>query len=88
MVRNLPCNAGDTGLIPGRGTKIPHASEQESPHTAASEPVRPWHTIAHDATKTQRSLNKYFLKKIAQELETLFLKVTHFFHPLKVMFSF
>ena len=72
MVRNLTCNAGDTGLIPGLGTKIPHASEQVSPHTATSEPVRPQHTIAHDATKTQRSLNKYFLKKIAQELETLF----------------
>ena len=25
MVKNLPCNAGDTGLIPGR-TKIPHVT--------------------------------------------------------------
>ena len=25
MMKNLPYNAGDTGLIPGRGTKIPHA---------------------------------------------------------------
>ena len=25
MVKNLPCNAGDAGLIPGQGTKIPHA---------------------------------------------------------------
>ena len=24
----LPYNAGDTGLIPGRGPKIPHALEQ------------------------------------------------------------
>ena len=23
--KNLPCNAGDLGSIPGRGTKIPHA---------------------------------------------------------------
>ena len=31
-VKNLPCNAGDTGLIPGWGPKIPHALEQlESP---------------------------------------------------------
>ena len=39
-------NAGDTGLIPHRGTKIPFAMEQLSPH---------------DATKTQLSqINKYF----------------------------
>ena len=26
VVKSLPCHAGDTGLIPGWGTKIPHAS--------------------------------------------------------------
>ena len=30
VVKNLPSNAGDTGWIPGRGTKIPHASGQLS----------------------------------------------------------
>ena len=25
MVKNLPSNAGDAGLIPGQGTKIPHS---------------------------------------------------------------
>ena len=25
VVKNPPCNAGDAGLIPGQGTKIPHA---------------------------------------------------------------
>ena len=25
VVKNLLCNAGDIGLIPGQGTKIPHA---------------------------------------------------------------
>ena len=25
VVKNLPYNAGDAGLIPGQGTKIPHA---------------------------------------------------------------
>ena len=25
MGKNPPANAGDTGLIPGQGTKIPHA---------------------------------------------------------------
>ena len=24
--KNLPCNAGDLGSIPGQGTKIPHAT--------------------------------------------------------------
>ena len=32
VVKNLPSNAGNAGLIPGRGTKIPHAAGQISPH--------------------------------------------------------
>ena len=28
VVENPPCNSGDTGLIPGWGTKVPHAVEQ------------------------------------------------------------
>ena len=27
VVENLPANAGDTGWIPGRGTKIPHTTQ-------------------------------------------------------------
>ena len=27
-VRNPPSNAGDTGSIPGQGTKIPHARQR------------------------------------------------------------
>ena len=38
MVKNLPSNAGDTGLIPGQGTKIPHATGQLSLRVAATEP--------------------------------------------------
>ena len=30
VVKNLPCNAGDTGSISGPGTRIPHALEQLS----------------------------------------------------------
>ena len=30
VVKNLPCNAGDMGSIPGQGTKIPHALEHLS----------------------------------------------------------
>ena len=36
---NHLANAGDMGLIPGRGTKIPHATGQLSPHNATTEPV-------------------------------------------------
>ena len=39
VVKNLPSNAGDTGSIPGRGTKIPHAAGQLSPHAATTEPT-------------------------------------------------
>ena len=39
MVKTLPCNAGDVGLIPGQGTKIPCAAGQLSP--CALEPIHP-----------------------------------------------
>ena len=39
VVKNLPCNAEDAGLIPGLGTKIPHAAEQLSLQATATEPT-------------------------------------------------
>ena len=39
VVKNLPCNAGPIGLIPGRRTQIPYATEQLSPHVAITEPT-------------------------------------------------
>ena len=39
MVKNLPRNAGDVGLIPGWGTKILHLLDQLSLHTTISEPT-------------------------------------------------
>ena len=39
VVKNLPCSAGHAGSIPGRGTKISHASEQLNPLVATSETV-------------------------------------------------
>ena len=35
--KNMPSNAKDTGLIPGQEAKIPHATGQLSPCTAARE---------------------------------------------------
>ena len=37
LVEDLPSKAGDAGLISAWGTKIPHATEQQSLHTAAVE---------------------------------------------------
>ena len=37
MVKNLPANAEDMGLIPGPGTKIPHPAEQPSPWARTTE---------------------------------------------------
>ena len=39
MVKNLPCNAGNTGSIPRWRPRIPHAAEQISRHTTITEPV-------------------------------------------------
>ena len=38
MVKNPPSNAGDVGLILGRGTRIPHAVGQLSPFPATKAP--------------------------------------------------
>ena len=42
VVKNLPCNAGDMGLISGRGTKIPSAGSPQllSPCTTTKDPAR------------------------------------------------
>ena len=37
MIKNPPSNAGDTGSIPGQGTKIPHAMGQISPGATTTE---------------------------------------------------
>ena len=39
VVKNLPSNEGHVGLIPGRGTKIPHAAGQLSLRTTTTEPA-------------------------------------------------
>jgi len=42
VVRNPPSNAGNSGSIPGQGTKIPHLSPQLSPGpTSREDPVQP-----------------------------------------------
>ena len=38
-MKNPLANAGDMGLVPSPGTKIPHAIGQLSPHTTTTEPM-------------------------------------------------
>ena len=37
MVKNLASSAGDEGLIPGLGTKVPHAVVQLSPYPTTTD---------------------------------------------------
>ena len=39
VLKNLPCNAGNTGSIPRWRPRIPHAAEQISQHSTITEPV-------------------------------------------------
>ena len=56
MVKNQPSNAGHAGLIPGRGTKIPHTAEHLSAHPHATREARSWlQKILSATTKTGRS---------------------------------
>ena len=59
VVKNLPCNAGDMGLIPGWGTKTPHTEEELSPLASQLESPRvAWHN--EDPCATTKTVNKYF----------------------------
>ena len=39
VVKNMLCNAEDSGSSPGQGTKIPHAKKQLNPHATTTEPM-------------------------------------------------
>ena len=45
---------GDADLIPGQGTKIPHAAEQLSPHTAATQPPHSGTRVPQQGKPPQR----------------------------------
>ena len=53
VVKNLPCNAGDIGSIPGQGTRIPHTEEQLSQRATATEPA---HSRAHETRPLKKPL--------------------------------
>ena len=59
LVKNPPSNAGDTGLIPSWGTKIPQAAEHLSLHATTTEPAHSrlpalqLEKLLHATTKTR-----------------------------------
>ena len=55
VVKNLPCNAGDLGSIPGRGSKAPHTSEELSLCVATTEQLSPNTTTTEPAGPGARS---------------------------------
>ena len=82
MVKNLPSNAGDTGSIPGQGTRISHAMGKQRLCATATEPTCPnlrshmlYRKIPHAATKTQciqkqrRKEKKGKVRFVLQELK-------------------
>ena len=62
MVKNLPSSAGDTCLIPGLGTKTPHALEQLS-LPSASRVCAPQGKIPPDTTKILHVVTNTVQKK-------------------------
>ena len=64
VVKNLPFNAGDAGLIPSWGTKIPYTSDQLSPLATITEPVHSYCSARRSGVPrwrlTQPKSNKKF----------------------------
>ena len=67
MIKNLPFNVGDAGLIPGQGTKIPHAAEQLSlqhhNQTAVQQLEKP---TCHNKDPVYSKLNIYFIYRYTE----------------------
>ena len=54
VIKNPPCSAGNAGLIPSCGTKIPPAVGQLSPHSTTKED----HLMPQLRSDTAKYLNK------------------------------
>ena len=61
VVKNLPSNAGDKGLIPGWETKVPHASGQLSPHATTREK-----TACCNEEPVKQKIKILLIKKVAK----------------------
>ena len=63
MAKNLPCNSGDMGSIPGQGTKIPR-SESNWAHTATAGAYVLQQKTPLDAMKTSWATTKAWRSQI------------------------
>ena len=65
VVKNPPSNAGDVGLIPGRGTKIPYVAGQLSP---CMQLLSPCTTSGHRNVESKRMKKIYIKQKLAPKV--------------------
>ena len=59
MVKNPSSNAGDLCLIPGRGTKIPHAVRQPNQHIPTRKSLCTATKTQHSQKKKKKSIRKW-----------------------------
>ena len=58
MIKNVPSNVGDAGLIPGQGTKIPHVTGQ-----ARASHLEKSHAQQQRIKKSQKKKKSVFPRK-------------------------
>ena len=80
MVGNLPANAGDTGSIPGQGTKIPHTAPQLSLQATTREKMSVW---LHHQCGHKRSCMFLLCSRVSTSLQQKFLDCLERFAPRK-----
>ena len=68
MVKNPPCNAQDMGLIPGLGTKIPHAKGQVSLCAATIEACAPQQRVCVPQQKIPQDVMKILCAQLSPQI--------------------
>ena len=61
MVKNLPVNAGDTGLIPGLGRSPGVGNDNPFQYSCLENPMDrgPWRATVHESQKNQKQLHAH-----------------------------
>ena len=79
MVKTSPSNAGGTGLIPGQGAKIPHASQPKNRNTKQKQYCNKFNK---DFKNGPHQKKKIFIKNLFSKSVSLFLfcKSVHLYH--------
>ena len=72
VVKILPSNAGGTGSVPGRGTKIPHASPKKPKHKKKKQKTRS--NIVTNSIKTLKKKWSTSKKSLQKKKGISFLK--------------